>query len=186
MNTTNDKLIQLRTMLGQAGEMHYKRIKLAKEIIEDNMWLLSKFNGDEIKAGEVLEEDYFGDLCGAINFWRLLKILEEFPKIEDWKKHNFNLTKMSAIIDAREKGSRKKTTRWSVTQRDYESLEFEKNKLRKVCEERKKELEMVNSKVQNLENLVATLTREKARLEGKVAELQVIVNNLSSSTKRSA
>ncbi len=169
--TTNEKVVQLRNMLGQAGEMHYKRISLAKQIIEDKIWIQTHFAGDEFRAGEVLEKDYFGDLCGAINFWRLIKIVEEFPKIEDWRKYKFNLTEMSAIIDAKNRSKRKKGTRWSVTQRDYEELESEKNRFRRLYDNNKTELEQARERIAQLEKAVATLTKEKARLEGQVAEL---------------
>lgn len=173
--TTNEKVVQLRNMLGQAGETHYKRIKLAKEIIDDKTWILTHFNGDKFRAGEVLEKDYFGDLCGAINFWRLIKIIEEFPKIEEWRKYKFNLTEMSAIIDARNRSKRKKSTRWSITQRDYEELESEKNRFRRLYDTKKDELEHAQARVAELEKAVITLTKEKARLEGKVAELETLL-----------
>jgi hypothetical protein len=173
--TTAEKVAQLRTMLGQAGELAYKRIKLAKEVIEDKAWLIVHFNGDEFRAAEVLERDYFGDLCGAINFWRLMKIIEEFPKIDDWRKYKFNLTEMSAIIDAKNK-KRKKTSRWSVTQREYEELESEKNRIKKLYDTKKSELETAQEKIAELEKTVAILTKEKARLEGRVAELQSLLD----------
>jgi hypothetical protein len=173
--TTNDKVMQLRAMLGQAGEMHFKRIKLAKEIIEDKTWVMTHFAGDEFRAAEVLEKDYFGDLCGAINFWRLIKIVEEFPKLEDWRKYKFNLTEMSAVIDARNKSKRKSGTRWSVSQRDYEELESERNRYRKLFDAKKEECEDKDSRIKQLEDMVANLTREKARLEKQVAEYEQII-----------
>jgi exonuclease VII small subunit len=166
-------------MLGQAGEMHYKRIKLAKEIIADNGWVLTHFAGDEFRAAEVLEKDYFGDLCGAINFWRLLKIIDEFPKIEDWKKHKFNLTEMSAEIDARNHSKRKKGSRWSITQCDYEELESERNRYHKLYSSKKEECEEYNAKVKQLEDAVARLTREKAQLEKKVAEYEQLIETFN-------
>ncbi len=176
-STTSDKVSQLRVMMGQAGEMHYKRIKLAKEIIEDKFWVMQNFSGDDFRAAEVLEKEYFGDLCGAINFWRLMRIIEEFPKLDDWRKYKFNLTVMSAEIDSRNKSKKKSNNRWSITQKDYEELESEKNRFRKLFESKKQETESAEVRIKELENTVAFLSKEKARLECKVAELEALIES---------
>lgn len=172
---TSEKVILLWTMLGKAGEMHYTRIKLAKEILSDKDWLVSNFNGDQVRAGEALEKNYFGDLCGAISFWRLLRILEEFPNLSDWEKHKFNLTEMSAIIDIKTK--KKKSSRWSVTQQEVEELESDKNRFKRLYEQAKEELSAANQRIAELEKSVSFLTKEKARLTGQLAELQQIIDN---------
>jgi hypothetical protein len=174
--TTIEKVQQLRTLLGQTGILHHKRIKLAKEIIDDKQWILTNFGGDEFRAAEVLEKEYFGDLCGAINFWRLIKIIEEYPDVKDWETFNFNLTEMSAIIDTRNRTKRNRgTTRWSVTQRDYEELEAEKNRFQKLFTTKNSDVEKKDARIKELEEAVKQLIREKARLEGKVAELEEII-----------
>lgn len=177
---TSEKIVMLRTMLGKAGEMHYSRIKLAQEIISDKEWLVTNFNGDQILAGEALEKNYFGDLCGAISFWRLLRIIEEFPNIKDWKEHKFNLTKMSAIIDAR--NEKKQGFRWSITQKEAKELESDKNRFKRLYEMAKADLESANKKIADLENTVLLLTKEKARLTKEIAELQEIVEEAQQKT----
>lgn len=171
--TTSEKIVQLHSMLGKAGEMHFERIKLAKEIISDNQWIVTNFNGDEQRAAETLEEDYFGDLCGAINFWRLMNIIEVFPDVEEWRKHKFNLTKLSALVDSKQK--KKPNHRWSVTQREYEQVEEERNRFRRLLNTNQDELKTAKDRISELEAVVANLVKEKARLEGEIANLAALI-----------
>lgn len=174
-NSTSEKIILLWSMLGKAGEMHYKRIKLAKEIISDKEWLATNFNGDQLRAGQAIEKNYFGDLCGAISFWRLLAIFEEFPNMSDWEKYKFNLTHMSALIDVKKKT--KKSSRWSITQQEVEDLRTDRNRFKKLYEQTKESLISANEKINELESSVTFLTKEKARLNQEIKELQEIVKN---------
>lgn len=182
--TTIEKVNQLRTLMGQAGELHHQRIKLAKEIINDKEWVQTNFNGDDFRAAEVLEKEYFGDLCGAISFWRLLKIIDEFPDIEDWKKRKFNLTEMSAEIDARNRSKRSRGTRWSVSQKEYEELEAEKNRFQKLYSSKNSEVENQTIRIKELEEAVRQLTKENANLKGQVAELESLIETFD--VKKSA
>jgi HAMP domain-containing protein len=174
--TTSEKVVQLHSLLGKAGAMHFERIKLAKEIISDNQWIISNFNGDESLAAEALEEDYLGDLCGAINFWRLMNIIEVFPNIKDWERHKFNLTKMSALIDSQQK--KKANHRWSITQREYDEVETERNRLRRQLESSREELKTAKDRISELETAVSTLIKEKARLEGEIANLTALIKKV--------
>lgn len=179
MITTNEKILQLRQWIGEAGEMHYKRIKLAKEVISDKHWIAISFNGDDLKAGDALEKEYFGDLCGAISFWRLLKIIDEYPTIEEWRKFKFNLTAMSAEIDSRtKKPPIARTNRWSITQKAHEEVEMDRNRFKRMYEVKNQEVEASSRKIAELELKIITLTREKRQLEHEVADLQKEVKRL--------
>lgn len=167
--------MQLQKLLGQAGELHYKRIKLAKEIIDDAQWVLTHFGGDLHKAESLLEKKYFGDLCGAIAFRRLIMIYERFPDIETWKKYDFNLTHMSAIIDAERAAKRKKSSRWSVTQKEWEDLEGDRDRWKKLHTTEKKEKETLQQENERLKKQNSELMRENARLQGRIDELEQLV-----------
>lgn len=177
--STQERLSMLGEMLGQAGAMHYKRITLAKEILDDKTWVMLQYKGDQIKAAEALEKTYFGDLCGAISIWRLLKIIEDFPNIKDWEARKFNLTAMSAEIDSRNKRSKSGDNRWSVTKREYEEVESEKDKLQRVVAQKVKEIEAKDAELKKQKELIERLTKDKARLEGRVQELEAFIKHFN-------
>ena len=173
--TTNEKLMQLQNLLGQAGELHYKRIKLAKEIIDDAQWVLTHFGGNLHKAEALLEKQYFGDLCGAISFRRLLLIYERFPDIETWRKHHFNLTHLSATMDAERDAKKSRGSRWSVTQKEWDDLESDRDRHKKLLANERKEKETLLQENERLKKQIAELNKEIARLQGRNEEPETLI-----------
>lgn len=72
MKTTATLLAELKVLSGQAGENAFHRIELARDILADNDWIATVYGGNETKAREAIESEYFGDLCGAVDLSQLL------------------------------------------------------------------------------------------------------------------
>jgi peptidoglycan hydrolase CwlO-like protein len=171
--STSQKLAQLQELLGKTGETHYQRIKLAAEILADNEWILNHFGGDTLKAETMLEQRYFADLCGAVTIRRLLLVFRHFPLIEQWKIHHFNFTKMSALADVERKTT--KHSRWSVTQKEWEDLEAERDNWKKQAKNEFGQRESLQQENDRLKRQIADLTRDKAKLQGRVEELESLL-----------
>jgi hypothetical protein len=107
--TAQETFTELRTLRDSAGEFHYKRIALADRLLKDRDWVTSPSGGggDESKALDRLEQDCFGDLCGAIGLPNLLEIYHHVPDVKDWRKHKFDLKKIWAEWKARQTPERR-------------------------------------------------------------------------------
>ena len=91
-------LEQLSRMAGQAGELCYRRVALAAQLLADKEWLASDlFGGDKEAARQYLEERYFSDLCGAMTLGQLVLIYRSHSDIETWRQEGWNLQKLWAM-----------------------------------------------------------------------------------------
>lgn len=94
------ELIRLRN---NAGEVLYKRLKIARDLLADREWVQSpeQGGGDEAQAIDRLEEFCFAEVCGALSLSQMLEILREVPQQAAWKANKYNLRAMYAEMRAR-------------------------------------------------------------------------------------
>jgi hypothetical protein len=170
MITTADKLKQLEVLRDQAGLLAFKRVCLAAEIIKDKDWIVANYEGSEMKAAKALEMRYFADLCGAINFWELIEILNHFPTLEKWQEYQFNLTAMSAVIDKSRKKVHKTINR--VTLAAHEELIMRLAVVETQLKEEKQRREEAEGKLLKTEGQLIIAVREIAQLKGQLAKFE--------------
>ena len=174
----NDLLIQLKTTRHQAGERCHERIKIAHELFTSHQdVLLDKFGGLEA-ARVAMNDEYFDDLCGLVNFDQLLAIYEAFPQIEDWKAAKFNLSVMLASWQAKNKQERKEDaeatgrTRRAAKLSDLERAQQDVSEFQYALKREKEMHESTQERLRRLEQENHTLREQNAELRGRVGEME--------------
>ena len=99
-------LARLKSLSNEAGSNHYERIGLVDRLLNDEQWLKSNWNGDDYKAAEALEENYFQDLSGSMTIFQLLQIFRRFPNLKDWVDRKYNLRSLLEACVANKPGKR--------------------------------------------------------------------------------
>lgn len=171
--TTSQKLARLANLRSQGGRLAFERVTLAKEIIEDKAWLTTHFMDDEFAAADMLMTTYLGDLCGAINFFRLMKIREHFKTVEEWESYKFNLTAMSAAVEVTDKKPKEKRTTNRVTLKEYEELLGQKVHFEAKCKHLQEQLETAERRIQTLSAELQNALQKNAHHEGRIAQLEL-------------
>jgi hypothetical protein len=165
------KLARLGELLNKAGELLFERLTLARELIQDKDWIAESFTGNLDRAADLLEKQYLGDLCGAVQFWRLMALRDRFKTLDDWRKHHFNITKLSAIYD-KEKPKRQPREVNRVTLKEYEQVLEEKQRFEALYKAEKLAREKAEGDLGKERQRVEAAIREKAISDGRAAELQ--------------
>ncbi len=187
METSGNELFaQLVAMRNEAGETHYQRIFIANRLLQDRAWVESPAGGggNEDRALDRLEQECFGDLCGAISLPQLLEIFHNVPNLSDWKKHRFNLSKIWASWKAQQKPKMKKhdrPERQLATRTFTPPLEFEQltaAKARNEYERAYKAVESTAEKIIRLEQENAELREENGKLKTEIARLKAGVRDI--------
>jgi uncharacterized coiled-coil protein SlyX len=93
-NTPGQKLARLKELATGAAENYFERIALAHELLLDKLWIDAEHGGDANQAADILEEQYFHDLCGLLSVWNLIHVYQKFPTLEQWRRHKYNLRVM--------------------------------------------------------------------------------------------
>lgn len=181
MSNSRQLLARLKSLLGEAGRNYYERIKIAESLLTDRQWVASEHGGDDYKAAEVLEDEYFHDLCGLMGLWDLLHIYRRFPELKDWEANGFHLRKMFDQLKAEHRPVR--TERRTARVADLERLEAEKKdaecQLKKVKADLKAKDEVVQSKderIAELESRVKKLEAENLRLRGRIEQMEAVLD----------
>lgn len=164
------KLARLTELLDQAGELLFERITLAAELIRDTDWIAEGFSGNVDRAANTLEKRYLGDLCGAVQFWRLIALRERFPTIEQWRAKHFNITALSAIFDKEKPKQVREVNR--VTLKEYEEVVAEKAHFETLYKNEKVLREKAETALERERERVKAAIRDKAVADGRAAELQ--------------
>jgi hypothetical protein len=171
MITTADKLKQLEALRDQAGSLAFERVRLASEVIKDKDWIVKNYEGSEMKAAKALELRYFADLCGAINFWELIEILNYFPTLEKWQEYQFNLAAMCATIEKGRKKVSKIINR--VTLAAHEELIMRLAVVETQLKEEQQRREEAEGKLLKAEGQLTIAVREIAQLKGQLAKFEI-------------
>lgn len=97
MTTAAEILARLDQLRDASGQHIHERVRCAQLLMRDLEWL-KQFEGLD-GALRYLEDDYFGDLCGAVTITQLFRILEHVPDPDEWKKAKYNLKLLLAVAN---------------------------------------------------------------------------------------
>jgi len=164
----SEMLTKLKALVGEVGKVHFERVALAYKLLGNKEWIESEFNGDDWKAAEFLEEECFGDLCGAMSLWDLLKIRQHFPKEADWARCKWNLAKLMAEC----KTDTPKVTRTAIKKADYEAVQQQAAESAAMLKKERRESASKDERIAKLEKDCTRLNRENAVLRGRIEELE--------------
>lgn len=177
-------LAKLKDLKNQCGERYYERAVLVDRLLVDKQWLREAHGDDEVAAIKTLEDDLFDDLCGLVTVTGMRVILKKFPKIEDWRKFKFRLPDLYDAALPRRASKESSEPIRRATLKEVDQLREEKKHLEYVCKQAKKECESKDEKIRQLEAQVRQLTRENAKLEGRVVELEGLLERYRPSKAR--
>ena len=169
-------LARLKQLAGEAGERAYERVRLAAALLKDKAWLGEpQFEGDEWKAREHLEQDFFGDLCGSVPLARLLAIYEQFPNVEDWRSARFNLMAMSAMLKKKEGEEREGHGPRRATLKELEEAQDKAKHFEFMYKQSRDDGQSKDKRIAELEAGMAKLRDENAELRGRVKQLEELL-----------
>jgi chromosome segregation ATPase len=169
--TTKQKLVRLKELSRQAGANIFERCKLASEVLQDTDWLAQC--GDEFKARDLLQAEYFRDLSGFISIGRLVELYEKFPLESKWKEYKYDLAAMDSLereMSATENdGLKGVRTAWKPL---AEKFEREVTDLRQDLQSAHQKARIANGEVEKLRGEIRELERENATLRGRITQLE--------------
>lgn len=173
--STAQRLAKLAGMRDKAGKLTYERVRLAVAVFKDRDWIAVSWQGDPNAAAEHLQDEFLGDLCGAVSFLDLVRVYDLVPAREDWERMKWNLKRLLAEADLRQPKPERQgepRTRKVVSIKDHE----EEIKLRKDAEYQvKRSNELLLNKDEQIVALkeeVSRLKQEAAKLTGRIEELE--------------
>ncbi len=166
--TESQILADLRELTEAVGSNHYQRIKLADQLMQRREWIASSFKGDDYRAAEMLEEEFFHDLSGAMTIWNLLTIYRKFPLEKDWKAKQYNLRMLLSACKPPVSEKAGKQERKSVKYAEFEATQQRAKEAEFQLKRKEKEIESYRLRVTELE-------QENSRLHGRVEQLERIV-----------
>lgn len=176
--TTAQLLADLGRLRNRSGESAYKRITIAAKVFADKEWIATSHTGDAYAAAEYLQNEYFGDMCGAVSFLKLLEVYTRFPALDDWRANKFNVTLMYAKLEgerAVDTGKEKRSYD-RPTKADRDQWEAEKKDLEFTVKYQSKDLKDHTEENVKLRQRVLELERENAELRGRLSELERIMD----------
>ena len=96
---------ELIVLKDKAGEGLYRRLVMAQGVLHDRDWVWdpARGGGDLVAAIRKLERDCFCDLFNAIGLAEMLNVLHTYPRLEQWKKFDFDLQMMYDLMRAKER-----------------------------------------------------------------------------------
>lgn len=177
---------QLRDLANRAGETAYKRLGLAAQLLTDKSWIAADFGGDQHKALATIEEDFFGDLCGAMPLTKLLKLRADVAEA-DWKKCRWNLQRVAAEwADGRRKGNPEgagetaEPRQGPVPVAEHRKMVEEAEHYRSIAKKLESDTKSKDQRIEKLERELAEKNTKIAMLEGRLMELEKLVHRSNS------
>jgi hypothetical protein len=164
-------LAELKRIAPEGEANLFQRIKLAAELLADTDWLGEQHGGDEDRAGEWLEAEFFASLCGYVPLLKVVAVFRKFPSEATWAEYRYNLRALEALYDearATEAGDQK-PSRKTATLKQVQELEQKVSEAEYAAKRERTEAD-------RLRDEVAALKNENAELRGRVAELERIVD----------
>lgn len=172
--TTRQALLELKKLAKVAGEALYRRVELAEQCLSDLDWIAVEHGGSELKAQDTLQSQFFPDLDGYLSLGKLRAMYRDVPKSK-WAEVKYGLAAVEVIYDEQtaektEKGTR---TSWKKVAEDradqIDNLQRQVTQVSDLSDKQRSEVETLREKV-------AELTRENERLQGRLEELQRLLD----------
>jgi chaperonin cofactor prefoldin len=177
MHDPNQLIVRLGELIRGAGENYYERIQIADTLLKDKEWVEAHYSGDAFRGADHLEECYFHDLCGMMTIWDLMQIYRKFPKKDEWVKHKYNLRKMFEFTKVKTTtATTGGSTRRAAKVEDLDRLEETNLALKKQLQTTNQVVVSKDKKIEDLETEVRSLQRENARLNGRIEELESLLD----------
>lgn len=166
-----------KELRGKSNGLLFDRAKLLVEVWNDGEYL-AFHKGDLAKAEDYLDAEV-GDygLC----FFDLKAMLESFPKRAQWEKANLRellaqALEMVAVERKERQADSVPVIRQRVTRKEYEEAVAETARVEKRAELYESEADKLRRRVMELEAENRNLVAENARLEGRISELERMLN----------
>ena len=169
--TTKQCLMELKKLAATTRENIYRRVELAATVLGDLDWIAVEHGGDEFKAHDAVQNEFFPDLDGYVSLGKLIDTYQNFPKPK-WEEYRFNVAAVVAAYDEQRSPGEERaaTTRIAWKQ---------------VAEERTEELARTKAKLGVMEDLstrqtaeLTALREENARLRGETERLRGRIEEL--------
>jgi len=80
----------------------YERVQGATQLLADEDWIKTECGGDRRAAWDLLEVVFFNDFISTGGSLKcMLELYAEFPTLEEWRQHQFNLGSLKREYDRR-------------------------------------------------------------------------------------
>jgi len=169
--TTKQCLMELKKLAATTRENIYRRVELAATVLGDLDWIAIEHGGDDLKAHDAVQNEFFPDLDGYVSLGKLIDTYRNFPRPK-WEEYRFNVAAVVAAYDEQRAPGEERapTTRTAWKQ---------------VAEERTEELARSKAKLAVMEDLssrqateLTALREENARLRGETERLRGRIEEL--------
>lgn len=156
---SNQIFAELVNRRNQAGRAIYDRLVLVQQLLTDKDWVQASEHGggDESLALDRLEEECFGDLCGALSLPQLLEVLHHVPNEADWKRNKYKLKQMWDEMKARSRGPQ------VIVQKPAPQDEL--NLLRNENRELKQQVKMLTQENRRLHSMIQRIKKDVGELQ---------------------
>lgn len=168
------KFARLEALAQQTGAAIYERVKIAHEIMSDKTYLDERYEGDDLKCAEEIQEKYFADIGGLMSVYHLVEVFRAYPTEEVWKKNRYNLKAMRAqwLEDHPEPKNEGHASRRSVTLKDLQVKEEQIEELSCAVKRNEKAAERMEDELTKLREENRKLREENAHLKGQLAQAE--------------
>lgn len=157
MKSETKKLFaRLKVLSSAAGTNVYERVSLAAQCMKDHDWIVELHQGDDFKAREALESEFFADLAGYVPLPLLLNILGAFPDESTWREYRYDLKAMQLQYEAsRAPASTPKIFRQRATLADLQAKDEEITRLQKQLKKLRTENEKLKAELATFKTAAA-------------------------------
>ncbi len=175
---TKKALIRMKELRDAATHGIYERVKLASGVLADLDWIAETHAGDQEKAADAVNGEYFPDLGGYLHIAKLVAIYKMFPAESQWKEYHYNLSAMEGLYDDQRERETKDTPerpRYKKVAEELEQklehVEFQARRNSELLEARERELREAQARIRQLEQEVALL-RGKLEAYERISQRQ--------------
>lgn len=112
----SEALARLTDLTHKSRETIYERVWIADHLLSDREWVESPAGGggSYSKAIDRLQDDYFGEFCGAITLPQLIDLIQGVPDPAEWKRRKYNLSAMFDALKEAQKPAQQTRERTSI------------------------------------------------------------------------
>jgi hypothetical protein len=96
MNATKEALLELKALASQATDNLYRRIGLAVQVLADLDWIATEHAGNDLKAQDALQSEFFRDLGGFLSLGELCAMYRALPQ-ERWAALRYNVAAVHVV-----------------------------------------------------------------------------------------
>lgn len=178
--TNAQKLAKLKELAGQAGRGVYERLKIVDTLLNDHAYVAESW-GDESKAFQVLEDDYFGDTSTELS--QLIEMFRAFPQEAQWAKFKWNVSRLFSQWEmdrraAAKNESESRPVRVRATVKQMEELQSQVEEAKVIAKKTGEEMVAARDDNASLRAKVAELEKEIAALNARLDEKDKVIERL--------